>query len=183
MDIIDVKYQPMVVKTNGKNPIEIAGQIFYPDTAIPYKNGYILPILKQTKNVGNIFQDIGSYVSDAGKWVSGAVSDVSSFIKDSGAVDIIKDVGSVAVSVNGLINQWNDLTGQNKKSSDYSQADLQTMQQILNNKTNTTGQLSTQDAQQLANILGSSSTDKYLPYIAIGGGFLFILLLILILKK
>lgn len=183
MKTVNVSYNPIMVKTNGKNPIEIGGQIFYPDTAIPYKNGYILPILKKDKNIGNIFKDIGSFVSDSGKWISGAVSDVSSFIKDSGVVDIVKDVGSVAVSVNGLINQWNDITGQNKKASDYSQSDLQTMQQILNNKTNTTGQLSTQDAQMLSNILGGSSTDKYLPYIAIGGGFLFILLLILILKK
>ena len=183
MNIKDVSYQPIIVKTNGKNSFEIDGITFYPDTVIPYKDGYILPILKQNKNVGNVFQDIGSFVSDAGKWVTGAVGDVSSFIKGSGAVDILKDLGSVAVSVNGLINQWNDITGQNKTTSDYSSAQLAQMQQILNNKTNTTGTLSTSDAQALSAILSNSNETNYLPYIAIGGGVLFILLLILILKK
>ena len=166
MKMVDITYKPIVVKTNGKNPFKIEGITFYPDTLIPYKNGYILPILKQD-NLGNIFTDITSAISDAGKWVTGATSDLS--------IDIATDV-------TGLIKSYNELTGSNVSVNNLTSAQQYQLQSIINTKTNTTGQYTNAQLNEIQNILsGGNDINKYLPYI-IGGG-LFLILLVLILKR
>ena len=174
MKIVDITYEPQIVKTNGKNPFKIDGITFYPDTIQEYNGGYILPIIKINKKVGNIFDSITSGISSAGKWVTGATSDVSSFLKSSGLVEIATDI-------TGLINAYNNVTGQNKTTYDYTPQQQQQMQQIINAKTNTTGTYTNAEINQLANILsGNNNNDinKYLPYIAIGGMFLILLVLL-----
>lgn len=174
MKMVDISYKPIVVKTNGKNPFKIEGITFYPDTLIPYKNGYILPILKQD-NLGNIFTDITSAISDAGKWVTGATSDLSNFIKNTGLIDIATDV-------TGLIKSYNELTGSNVSVNNLTSAQQYQLQSIINTKTNTTGQYTNAQLNEIQNILsGGNDINKYLPYI-IGGG-LFLILLVLILKR
>lgn len=177
MKIVNVTYEPQVIKTNGKNPFKIDGVTFYPDTIQEYNGGYILPIIKRNTNVGDILSDITSGISSAGKWITGATKDISEFLKSSGAVEIATDI-------TGLITAYNNLTGQNKTVYDYTPAQQQQMQQILNTKTNTTGQYTNAELSQLANLLsGNSSSDinKYLPYIAIGG--LFLILLVLLVRR
>lgn len=174
MKIVDITYEPQIVKTNGKNPFKIDGITFYPDTIQEYNGGYILPIIKTNKKVGNIFDSITSGISSAGKWVTGATSDISDFLKSSGLVEIATDI-------TGLINAYNNVTGQNKTTYDYTPQQQQQMQQIINAKTNTTGTYTNAEINQLANILsGNNNNDinKYLPYIAIGGMFLILLVLL-----
>lgn len=175
MKIVNVTYEPQIVKTNGKNPFKIDGITFYPDTIQEYNGGYILPIIKTNKNVGNVFNDITSGISSAGKWITGATSDVADFLKSSGLVEIATDV-------TGLITAYNNITGQNKTTYDYTAQQQQQMQQILNTKTDTTGQYTNAQLTQLASILGGNSNsadiNKYLPYIAIGGMFLILLVLL-----
>lgn len=176
MQIKNVTYQPQIVKTNGKNPFMFDGEIFYPDTIQEYKGGYILPIIKTNKNINGIFDDITSGISSAGKWVTGATSDIANFIKSSG-------IAEIATDINGLISAYNNITGQNKSANDYTVQQQQQMQQIINAKNNSTGSYTTAEATQLANILSGNSSDinKYLPYIAIGG--MFLILLVLLVRK
>lgn len=174
MKIVDITYEPQIIKTNGKNPFKIDGITFYPDTIQEYNGGYILPIIKTNKKLGNIFQDVGNYVTSAGKWITGTTSDVSDFLKSSGLVEIATDI-------TGLITAYNNITGQNKTTYDYTPQQQQQMQQIINAKTNTTGTYTNAEINQLANILsGNNNNDinKYLPYIAIGGMFLILLVLL-----
>lgn len=177
MKIIDIKYNPQIIKTNGKNPFVVDGITFYPDTIVSYKGGYILPIINKNKKLGNIFQDIGNYVTSAGKWVTGATSDISDFLKNSGLVDIATDV-------TGLIKAYNELTGSNVSINNLTSSEQKQLQQTINTKTNTTGTYTNSQLTEIANILGGSSNNdinKYLPYI-IGGG-IFLILLVLILKR
>ena len=174
MKIVDITYEPQIVKTNGKNPFKIDGITFYPDTIQEYNGGYILPIIRTNKKVGNIFDSITSGISSAGKWVTGTTSDIGDFLKSSGLVEIATDI-------TGLINAYNNVTGQNKTTYDYTPQQQQQMQQIINAKTNTTGTYTNAEINQLANILsGNNNNDinKYLPYIAIGGVFLILLVLL-----
>lgn len=176
MKIIDIKYNPQIIKTNGKNPFVVDGITFYPDTIVSYKGGYILPIINTNKKLGNIFQDIGNYVTSAGKWVTGATSDISDFLKNSGLVDIATDV-------TGLIKAYNEITGSNVSINNLTSSQQKQLQQTINTKTNTTGQYTQSQLNEIAGILGGNNNDinKYLPYI-IGGG-LFLILLVLILKR
>lgn len=176
MKIIDIKYNPQIIKTNGKNPFVVDGITFYPDTIVSYKGGYILPIININKKLGNIFQDIGNYVTSAGKWVTGATSDISDFLKNSGLVDIATDV-------TGLIKAYNEITGSNVSINNLTSSQQKQLQQTINTKTNTTGQYTQSQLNEIAGILGGNNNDinKYLPYI-IGGG-LFLILLVLILKR
>lgn len=176
MRIIDIKYNPQIIKTNGKNPFVVDGITFYPDTIVSYKGGYILPIINTNKKLGNIFQDIGNYVTSAGKWVTGATSDISDFLKNSGLVDIATDV-------TGLIKAYNEITGSNVSINNLTSSQQKQLQQTINTKTNTTGQYTQSQLNEIAGILGGNNNDinKYLPYI-IGGG-LFLILLVLILKR
>lgn len=175
MKIVDITYQPQIVKTNGKNPFILDGITFYPDTIQEYNGGYILPIIKLNKQVGNIFESITSGISSAGKWVTGATSNVADFLKTSGLVEIATDV-------TGLITAYNNITGQNKTTYDYTPQQQKEMQQIINTKTNTTGTYTNSELNQLANLLAGNSNsndiNKYLPYIAIGGMFLILLVLL-----
>ena len=176
MKIIDIKYNPQIIKTNGKNPFVVDGITFYPDTIVSYKGGYILPIINTNKKLGNIFQDIGNYVTSAGKWVTGATSDISDFLKNSGLVDIATDV-------TGLIKAYNEITGSNVSINNLTSSQQKQLRQTINTKTNTTGQYTQSQLNEIAGILGGNNNDinKYLPYI-IGGG-LFLILLVLILKR
>lgn len=176
MKIIDIKYNPQIISTNKKNPFVIDGITFYPDTIVSYKGGYILPIINTNKKLGNIFQDIGNYVTSAGKWVTGATSDISDFLKNSGLVDIATDV-------TGLIKAYNEITGSNVSINNLTSSQQKQLQQTINTKTNTTGQYTQSQLNEIAGILGGNNNDinKYLPYI-IGGG-LFLILLVLILKR
>lgn len=176
MKIIDIKYNPQIIKTNGKNPFVVDGITFYPDTIVSYKGGYILPIINTNKKLGNIFQDIGNYVTSAGKWVTGATSDINDFLKNSGLVDIATDV-------TGLIKAYNEITGSNVSINNLTSSQQKQLQQTINTKTNTTGQYTQSQLNEIAGILGGNNNDinKYLPYI-IGGG-LFLILLVLILKR
>lgn len=176
MKIIDIKYNPQIIKTNGKNPFVVDGITFYPDTIVSYKGGYILPIINTNKKLGNIFQDIGNYVTSAGKWVTGATSDINDFLKNSGLVDIATDV-------TGLIKAYNEITGSNVSINNLTSSQQKQLQQTINTKTNTTGLYTQSQLNEIAGILGGNNNDinKYLPYI-IGGG-LFLILLVLILKR
>lgn len=176
MRIIDVKYNPQIIKTNGKNPFVVDGITFYPDTIISYKGGYILPIINTNKKLGNIFQDVGNYVTSAGKWITDTTSDISDFLKNSGLVDIATDV-------TGLIKAYNEITGSNVSINNLTSSQQKQLQQTINTKTNTTGQYTQSQLNEIAGILGGNNNDinKYLPYI-IGGG-LFLILLVLILKR
>ena len=125
----------------------------------------------KNKNLGGLTDSLQS----VGSWVTGATSDINNFLKNSGLVELATDIS-------GLISAYNNVTGQNVSKTNLSSSQQQQLQSIINTK-NVTGQYTNAQIDEISAILSGKNADisKYLPYIIAGG--LFIILLVVLMRK
>ena len=125
----------------------------------------------KNKNLGSLTDSLQSVSS----WVTGATSDINNFLKNSGLVELATDVS-------GLISAYNNITGQNVSKSNLTSSQQQQLQSIINTKS-VTGQYTNAQIDEISAILSGKNSDisKYLPYIIAGG--LFIILLVVLMRK
>lgn len=125
----------------------------------------------KNKNLGSLTESLQSVSS----WVTGATSDINNFLKNSGLVELATDVS-------GLISAYNNITGQNVSKSNLTSSQQQQLQSIINTKS-VTGQYTNAQIDEISAILSGKNSDisKYLPYIIAGG--LFIILLVVLMRK
>lgn len=125
----------------------------------------------KNRNLGGLTDSLQS----VGSWVTGATSDINNFLKNSGLVELATDIS-------GLISAYNNVTGQNVSKTNLSSSQQQQLQSIINTK-NVTGQYTNAQIDEISAILSGKNSDisKYLPYIVAGG--LFIILLVVLMRK
>jgi hypothetical protein len=125
----------------------------------------------KNRNLGGLTDSLQS----VGNWVTGATSDINNFLKNSGLVELATDIS-------GLISAYNNVTGQNVSKTNLSSSQQQQLQSIINTK-NVTGQYTNAQIDEISAILSGKNSDisKYLPYIVAGG--LFIILLVVLMRK